>query len=169
MRITAISDTHTKHSQLNLPGGDLLIHGGDLSNRGSFGDLESFLYWFGKQDYKHKVFIAGNHDFCFQDSPGICKAILKEHEEYNGNITYLEDSEITIEGLKIWGSPWQPEFYNWAFKSQPKFYKCCRYRIARPVVRPARGCGEPVRSGQAARGRVRTSHARPRKGRSSGR
>lgn len=115
MVISFISDTHTKHAQLNLPGGDLLIHGGDLSNRGSYGDLESFLHWFGKQDYKHKVFIAGNHDFCFQDSPGICKGILKEHEEYNGNIIYLEDSGVTIEGLKIWGSPWQPEFYNWAF------------------------------------------------------
>ena len=115
MVISFISDTHTKHKQLNLPGGDLLIHSGDLSNRGSFNDLEDFLLWFGKQDYKHKIFIAGNHDFCFQDSPARCKQILKEHEEYNGNIIYLEDSGCTIEGLKIWGSPWQPEFYSWAF------------------------------------------------------
>lgn len=115
MKISFISDTHTKHKQLNLEGGDLLIHSGDLSNRGSFNDLEDFLLWFGKQPYRYKIFIAGNHDFCFQDSPARCRQVLKEHEEYNGNIIYLEDSEVTIAGLKIWGSPWQPEFHNWAF------------------------------------------------------
>lgn len=30
-------------------------------------------------------------------------------------ITYLEDSIISIDGLKIYGSPYTPEFYNWAF------------------------------------------------------
>ena len=30
--------------------------------------------------------------------------------------TYLEDeSETVLGGYKIYGSPWQPEFYNWAF------------------------------------------------------
>lgn len=115
MKISFISDTHTKHKQLNLEGGDLLIHSGDLSNKGSFNDLEDFLLWFGKQPYRYKIFIAGNHDFCFQDSPARCRQVLKEHEEYNGNIIYLEDSGIEIEGIKIWGSPWQPEFHNWAF------------------------------------------------------
>ena len=34
MKITFISDTHTKHHQVTsqLPGGDLLIHAGDLMN-----------------------------------------------------------------------------------------------------------------------------------------
>jgi len=31
------------------------------------------------------------------------------------NCTYLEDSSVTIEGLKIYGTPWQPEFSGWAF------------------------------------------------------
>ena len=36
MRITFISDTHTKHRhcELDLPGGDLLIHAGDFMNSG---------------------------------------------------------------------------------------------------------------------------------------
>lgn len=110
MKISFISDTHTKHNQLNLPGGDILIHGGDISNRGSFQDLSSFLSWFEKQDYKYKIFIAGNHDFCFEDYPNQSKEIIKQY-----NVIYLEDSEVTIEGIKIWGSPWQPEFCNWAF------------------------------------------------------
>jgi 3',5'-cyclic AMP phosphodiesterase CpdA len=69
MRITTISDTHTKHMELNgfLPGGDILIHAGDISNRGSNIDIEDFCEWFDSIDnYNTKVFIAGNHDFGFE-------------------------------------------------------------------------------------------------------
>lgn len=31
------------------------------------------------------------------------------------NCTYLQDSSVTIQGLKIYGTPWQPEFNGWAF------------------------------------------------------
>ncbi|MCL7421771.1 MAG: hypothetical protein M8364_12785 [Methylobacter sp.] len=31
------------------------------------------------------------------------------------NAIYLEDSGIEIDGVKFWGSPWQPFFCNWAF------------------------------------------------------
>jgi len=31
------------------------------------------------------------------------------------NCTYLEDDSVTIHGLKIYGTPWQPEFGGWAF------------------------------------------------------
>jgi len=31
------------------------------------------------------------------------------------NCTYLEDSEVTVKGIRIYGSPWQPEFCDWAF------------------------------------------------------
>ena len=31
------------------------------------------------------------------------------------NSTYLENSGTELLGLKIWGSPVQPEFNNWAF------------------------------------------------------
>jgi predicted phosphodiesterase len=36
VKITFISDTHTKHREINkdLPGGDLIIHAGDLMNSG---------------------------------------------------------------------------------------------------------------------------------------
>lgn len=32
MNLTCISDTHTKHADLDLPGGDVLIHAGDFTN-----------------------------------------------------------------------------------------------------------------------------------------
>ena len=68
MRITHISDTHNKHNALNgkLPGGELLIHSGDFTSIGRKHEVESFIKWFDKQDYTHKVFIAGNHDLVFQ-------------------------------------------------------------------------------------------------------
>ena len=34
------------------------------------------------------------------------------------NVIYLNDSGVTIEGIKIWGSPIQPWFYDWAFNRQ---------------------------------------------------
>lgn len=116
LKTTFISDTHTQHRKLNLKGGDLLIHAGDLSSRGYKKELEDFLEWFTAQPYKHKVFISGNHDFCFQDIPQWCKETIQQYTD--DSVHYLQDSGVTIEGYKIWGSPWQPWFYNWAFNLQ---------------------------------------------------
>lgn len=112
-RITFISDTHTKHEKLDLPGGDTLIFSGDLMNSGySKYEIEDFLRWFRSQDYDHLIFIAGNHDRLFEDDPDYIKALLSNYED----IDYLQDSGVTLDNdTLVWGSPWQPEFYNWAF------------------------------------------------------
>lgn len=107
MNITAISDTHGKHKQLDLDGGDLLIHAGDIEARNGW-DLRNFCKWFEKQDYKHKIFVAGNHDFYLQRPD--CRDIIDNHD-----IIYIQDFQIEIEGIKIWGSPWSLPFMNWAF------------------------------------------------------
>jgi hypothetical protein len=31
------------------------------------------------------------------------------------NASYLQDGLIEVGGLRIWGSPWQPWFFDWAF------------------------------------------------------
>ena len=114
-KITIISDTHGKHHEItdDLPGGDILIHCGDFMNGGW--DVEEsidFLDWLEDiKGYKHKIFIAGNHDIIFENDPKLALALTSAYK----NITYLQDSFIEVEGLKIYGSPWQPEFYNWAF------------------------------------------------------
>ena len=47
--------------------------------------------------------------------------LINEENLSQSNVTYLEDNFITIESpefsrpIKIYGSPWQPEFYSWAF------------------------------------------------------
>lgn len=139
MKITHISDTHNKHKQLDgkLPGGDLLIHSGDISSLGRESEVERFVKWFGKQDYMHKVFVAGNHDMTF-DREKLLRDKLAHFEgitEYDtecaegkpewltelldnlpDGVHYLENNSVTIEGIKIWGSPYSPTFgYGWGF------------------------------------------------------
>lgn len=111
--ITFISDTHSKHAYCtpDLPGGDILIHSGDMSSQGYEHELHAFLKWFSKQKYEHKVFIAGNHDWIFERNPDRAQEILSDYP----NVTYLQDSSVELMGLKIYGSPWQPAFYDWAF------------------------------------------------------
>ena len=119
MKITFISDTHNKHKQItkDLPGGDLLVHAGDISSMGYKHEIQQFCKWFDSLDnYTNKIFIAGNHDWGFQDHPSQTKEII----DFYKNITYLQDQidmigENTEDMIKVWGSPWQPEFYNWAF------------------------------------------------------
>ena len=116
MKITFISDTHAKHRQLYLEGGDLLIHAGDIMNSGyNVQEIDDFCNWFESQNYETCAFIAGNHDRLFEDDPDQVAKIVNEY-----TINYMQDSEIIFGGgerpfVKIYGSPWQPEFYNWAF------------------------------------------------------
>jgi len=110
MKLTLISDTHGYHSYLQLPSGDVLLHTGDISKRGDEFEVQAFLEWFSQQAFKHKIFIAGNHDFFFeQESPEKIATMIPE------GVTYLNDSGITIDGIKFWGSPVQPRFFDWAF------------------------------------------------------
>jgi Icc-related predicted phosphoesterase len=115
MIITFISDTHTKHRncELDLPGGDLLIHAGDFMNSGyEKTEAIEFFDWFDEiNNYDYKIFIAGNHDRWMENAPDVAKGILTGYK----TIDYLEDSKIVINDINIYGSPWQPTFYNWAF------------------------------------------------------
>lgn len=124
--LTFISDTHTKHRycEKDLPGGDILIHAGDFMNSGRYEyEATDFLDWFeGINNYKNKIFIAGNHDRLFEHDADWRKMILDEYK----TIDYLQDEdwvdyndgpngEYPEDNIRIYGSPWQPEFHNWAF------------------------------------------------------
>jgi len=110
MKLVIISDSHGKHHKLNLPKGDMLIHAGDVSRSGKPKEVLDFLDWFGQQDFKYKIFIAGNHDFYFEHilEQDLLSIIPK-------GVIYLNDSGVVIDGINIWGSPIQPWFHNWAF------------------------------------------------------
>jgi len=108
MKIVAISDTHGMYQSVEVPDADMLIHAGDITSHGTYEDLENFNEWLGELPHKHKIVIAGNHDWCFEWDSTKSRQILT-------NAIYLQDEMVEIEGLRIYGSPWQPAFYDWAF------------------------------------------------------
>lgn len=126
LKVSLISDTHTKHHlcENDLPGGDILIHAGDFMNTGYHkAEAEEFFQWFDSiNNYDTKIFIAGNHDRLMENDPTKMLGILTGYK----TIEYLQDEEVVLyfdgpngdypeDNVRIYGSPWQPEFYNWAF------------------------------------------------------
>jgi len=108
LNCVAISDTHGMYRDIEIPDGDVLIHAGDITRHGKLSELNDFNDWLGEQPHKHKIIIAGNHDWCFERQKDKSLKILT-------NAIYLEDESIAIAGHNFYGSPWQPEFQNWAF------------------------------------------------------
>jgi Icc-related predicted phosphoesterase len=109
--IVCISDTHKMHRDVDIPFGDILVHAGDISGQGELETIKDFNEWMGELPHEHKIVIAGNHDFCFERKHRHgrhAKTLLT-------NCTYLEDSFVVVDGIKIYGTPWQPWFYDWAF------------------------------------------------------
>lgn len=108
MRIVAISDTHTFENHIVIPDGDVLVHAGDATIAGTVEEVSAFASWFKSQPHKYKIFVAGNHDWLFEKSPELARSFMRD-------IHYLQDSAVTIEGVKFYGTPWQPRFLDWAF------------------------------------------------------
>lgn len=108
-RIVCLSDTHNCTDEIEVPAGDILIHSGDATITGTIEEVRRFDRWFAALPHKHKIFVAGNHDWLFERDDDVARSLL------DPSITYLRDAFVTIEGLKIYGSPWQPRFYDWAF------------------------------------------------------
>lgn len=112
MNIVCISDLHGNLP--DIPPCDLLLVAGDITpvydHKIAFQAKwlnTDFKAWIESTPAKHRVVIAGNHDYVFEESP----ELLNKTDAYH----YLQDSSVTIEGFKVWGTPWQPWFYDWAF------------------------------------------------------
>lgn len=108
-RIVCLSDTHNCNEQIRVPDGDILIHAGDATIQGTIDEIVLFNEWFARLPHRHKIFVAGNHDWLFETDNRLARKLLDD------KIIYLQDSSAEIEGLKIYGSPWQPWFFDWAF------------------------------------------------------
>lgn len=108
MRLCVVADTHGLHDRIAVPAADLVIHAGDIGMAGGPGEVADFLRWWRGLPHPHKVLVAGNHDWLFQRDPAAARSLL-------GDCLYLEDSLAVVLGLRIYGSPWQPSFMDWAF------------------------------------------------------
>lgn len=117
MRMVCVADTHGRHKKLKkmlrgqMPEGDVIVCAGDITPAGELPHMMSFANWLSKLPYAHKIIIAGNHDWCFENHD----ACLVRDDLKEKGIIYLEDNAVKIGGVKFYGSPWQPEFCNWAF------------------------------------------------------
>ncbi len=109
MKLVVLSDTHGRHKTIDIPDGDVLIHAGDFSVWfGTLEELAEFNDFLAQLPHVHKIVVAGNHDFPFERENAEARAILTHAH-------YLQDEALEIEGVKFYGSPWQPEFLNLAF------------------------------------------------------
>ncbi|GAB4459697.1 MAG: metallophosphoesterase [Anaerolineales bacterium] len=108
MKIIAFSDTHGRRPWFKIPAGDVLVFAGDMTLHGRLDEVVKFNEFLGSLPHTHKLVIAGNHDTCFVTH-------LDESRARLSNATYLQDESVTIEGVKFYGTPWQPVFRNMAF------------------------------------------------------
>lgn len=126
MKIVFISDIHSLYRRMYnpIPKGDILVCSGDMTSRGIKGEVIDFIYWFQNlEGFDTKIFIAGNHDFAFEEKQDWLQHYINEENLSQSDCVYLEDSEFIIESpefsrpIKFYGSPWQPRFYDWAFNA----------------------------------------------------
>lgn len=113
MKLVCISDTHGMLDRVSLPPGDVLVHAGDLTSQGTIGEVTRFVQHLAKwrSRYRHVVVIAGNHDRCFENQHReLAEGVLRD-----AGIIYLMDSGVELDGVRFYGSPWQPRFGSWAF------------------------------------------------------
>ena len=105
VRLAVISDTHGEHDMLRVPPCDILVHCGDaLNGGGNAKTATAFIAWIRAQvgdagPAKSAVVIGGNHDAVLQRwGAKKCKGLFHP-------VHWLEDSEVVLEGLTLYGAP----------------------------------------------------------------
>jgi predicted phosphohydrolase len=120
--VVCISDTH--NAQPRIPAGDVLIHAGDLTQKGTAEEIQAQLDWLKAQPHRHKVVIAGNHDVLLdREKAREFKMADADRENLRwGSLIYLDRSTTTIRlpakeiGLSVFGDPRTRRHGNWAFQ-----------------------------------------------------
>eukprot|EP01118_Nematostelium_gracile_P014191 TRINITY_DN5481_c0_g1_i1.p1 TRINITY_DN5481_c0_g1~~TRINITY_DN5481_c0_g1_i1.p1 ORF type:complete len:265 (+),score=59.81 TRINITY_DN5481_c0_g1_i1:116-910(+) len=101
-RIVCISDSHTRASSINIPFGDILIHAGDFTQKGTKEEAQEFNDWLGSLPHKHKIIILGNHESKWGGGKQIIATIT--------NAIVLSDKMIEIDGIRMYGTIWKPDY-----------------------------------------------------------
>lgn len=117
MRLVATSDTHGMLDPAALPPGDVLVLAGDLLadapddapdpvawQAERLRELDALL---GDLPYAAALLVAGNHDRVLAARPDLGRALRAAR--------YLEDEPCEVQGVRFYGSPWQPQLSHHAF------------------------------------------------------
>nr|POF02283.1 putative rhamnogalacturonate lyase c [Quercus suber] len=128
IKVICISDTHNTTPPLEP--GDILLHSGDLSQYGTFREIQRQLDWLNAQPHAHKIVVAGNHDLLLDaafaasfpdrelNSPGASARDLNW-----GSVVYLENDSVELicgtRTIRVFGSPDTPRCGNFAFQYDP--------------------------------------------------
>lgn len=135
MKFAVTSDLHgspiTDFDSKQLEGVDTLLIAGDVfeMNRKINKMVNYFNYIQEEYGVKNIIMTPGNHDHnIFEgylenhpDDTGEARRydyiprIYKDEMKERCNLDILIDESMEIDGIKIYGSPWSPNFYNWAF------------------------------------------------------
>lgn len=91
------------HQRVEIPNADILIFAGDMSVCRTIQDVAGFNNFLKTLPHKYKVVVGGNHDHLLASAPELGRKLLQD-------AIYLQDESVTIEGIRIYGSPWQPTF-----------------------------------------------------------
>lgn len=109
LKIVHISDTHGYHEEIDIPGGDILVHTGDYARGSKKFETEMFIEWMSEFPHKHKILVPGNHDWFME-------RLKNEEDDIDPKgIHILMDSSLELEGYLFHGNSYQPIFFNWAF------------------------------------------------------
>lgn len=127
LNIICTSDLHGNLP--NIPACDLLLIGGDICPKHDHNVnfqrswIETnFRNWLNDVSAQRIVFVAGNHDFCFENKRYSLNSFCLQNKE----VFYLEDDDIDFyidqdhEPIRIYGTPWNNYFHNWAFNLYEK-------------------------------------------------
>lgn len=122
MKFCVTSDYHGqyKHEKpSSFEKGDVFLFCGDWTasrNRQlQITETAQFFAWLNTLPFSHKVIIPGNHELLAESDPTLIESLANEH-----SITYLNESSVTINGITIYGTPYTPMFYDWAFMRTEK-------------------------------------------------
>lgn len=131
IKLVCISDTH--NTKPFVPPGDVLLHAGDLSEHGTFAELQAQLDWLKLHPHRYKIFIAGNHDLLLDESHNGGALVAGDGTDDTrdridwSTLIYLHDESVALSfpecggrQLEIYGSPYTPKFGHWAFQYPPK-------------------------------------------------
>lgn len=130
-RLVCMADTHQQEATWTFSpfpsDADVLVYAGDFTYTGAPDAIRAFAAWLRALPVAEKVVIAGNHDVTL-DAPYYDRAWKRFHRRGKLELTpadvdelrascsaFLCNGEAVVHGLRFWGSPYSPEFCDWAF------------------------------------------------------